>query len=109
MFARLIESLDQHNIRVLPSMKITLIYSRQDIPTKWESWEISHKSLEIYLGKDYLFICSAGLIQKASKFNYVQSIILKIYLFCSLLFHLVAFETELSQMDVKQKRNLLQE
>ena len=44
MFARLIEGLDQHNIRVLPSMKITLIYSRQDIPTKWESWEISHKS-----------------------------------------------------------------
>ena len=46
MFARLIESLDQHNIRVLPSMKITLIYSRQDIPTKWESSEISHKSFE---------------------------------------------------------------
>ena len=25
-------------------MKITLIYSRQDIPTKWEGWEISYKS-----------------------------------------------------------------
>ena len=45
VFARLIESLDQHNIRGLPSMKITLIYSGQDIPTtKWETLEISQKS-----------------------------------------------------------------
>ena len=45
VFARLIESLDQHNIRGLPSMKITLIYSGQDIPTtKWETLEISRKS-----------------------------------------------------------------
>ena len=45
VFARLIESLDQHNIRGLPSMKITLIYSRQDIPTtKWETLEVSKKS-----------------------------------------------------------------
>ena len=44
MFARLIESLDQHNIRGLPSMKITLIYSGQEIPTtKWETLEISQK------------------------------------------------------------------
>ena len=45
VFARLIESLDQHNIRGLPSMKITLIYSGQDIPTtKWETLELSQKS-----------------------------------------------------------------
>ena len=59
MFARLIEGLDQHNIRVLPSMKITLIYSRQDIPTKWESWEISHKSFGNSISER--FITCAGL------------------------------------------------
>ena len=68
MFARLIEGLDQHNIGVLPSMKITLIYSRQDIPTKWESWEISHKSdisQVSYAKKELCCSRESGFISKA--------------------------------------------